>query len=250
MSGHLLKSAAKQLGLYPQLRRAHRALAPGRLRKFREECGVYRAFIAPGDLVFDVGANYGLKTEVFAALGARVVACEPQPECCDEIRARCPGVQVEQQAVGSAIGTATLYLDAHRTGSSLRRGWESTNEGVTLVTPVTTLDALIQAYGVPRFCKIDVEGFEREVFAGLHQSVPALSFEFHARELAAAIECLEGLRRLGSFAANFTAAEAATWYRSAWADEVAIIDWLREGTTDRRYAWGDVFVRFTGSGRG
>ena len=44
--------------------------------------------------------------------------------------------------------------------------------------PVTTLDRLIAQHGVPSFIKIDVEGFEDQVLAGLTHPVPALSFEF------------------------------------------------------------------------
>ena len=40
------------------------------------------------------------------------------------------------------------------------------------IVPATTLDELIAAYGIPAFVKIDVEGMEHEVLAGLSQPVP------------------------------------------------------------------------------
>jgi 16S rRNA A1518/A1519 N6-dimethyltransferase RsmA/KsgA/DIM1 with predicted DNA glycosylase/AP lyase activity len=45
---------------------------------------LYRAFVARGDLVFDIGAHAGNRTRAFASLGCRVVAVEPQPDfaCC------------------------------------------------------------------------------------------------------------------------------------------------------------------------
>ena len=63
--------------------------------------------------------------------------------------------------------------------------------------PISTLDALIATHGVPRFCKIDVEGYEPEVFRGLSQPLPALSFEFHGELLDDASGCIETLGRLG-----------------------------------------------------
>ena len=44
--------------------------------------GFYSTFVSTGDLCFDIGANYGNRTKVFLRLGARVVAVEPQPSCC------------------------------------------------------------------------------------------------------------------------------------------------------------------------
>lgn len=50
---------------------------PGRQRGLRR---MYRPLVQPGDLVFDVGAHLGDRAAAFAALGARVVALEPQPQ--------------------------------------------------------------------------------------------------------------------------------------------------------------------------
>jgi hypothetical protein len=47
----------------------------------------YKTFIAPTDLVFDVGANMGNRSKIFRAIGARVVAYEPQSHCATFLRA-------------------------------------------------------------------------------------------------------------------------------------------------------------------
>src|SRR5438270_13965693 len=51
-----------------------------RIRARDDEARFYRSLLngfRPGNLIFDIGANAGEKTDVFLRLGARVVAVEP-----------------------------------------------------------------------------------------------------------------------------------------------------------------------------
>jgi hypothetical protein len=68
-----------------------------------------------------------------------------------------------------------------------------------LEVPVTTLDALIEAHGEPAFAKIDVEGMEHEVLAGLSRPLRALSFEFVPSSMSSALASLERLEALGRY---------------------------------------------------
>ena len=50
--------------------------------------GFYSGFIGKGDLVFDIGAHLGNRSEAWLALGARVIAAEPQPICVQYLQKR------------------------------------------------------------------------------------------------------------------------------------------------------------------
>ena len=186
-------------------RTAVQALRDRRLARW--DRGLYRTYIRPGDLVFDVGANRGDKVAVFVALGARVLAIEPDARTAAALRLRFAHesrVQVLAAGVGASIGEMLFHPSAHPTRSTftvdrMRRlgDGEQIAWGPGVRVPVSTLDALIATHGVPRFCKIDVEGYEPEVLRGLTQPLPALSFEFHGELLDDASGCVETLARLG-----------------------------------------------------
>jgi FkbM family methyltransferase len=187
----------------------------GRLRRF------YGQFVRSGELAFDVGAHLGSRSRAFLDLGARVVAVEPQPQCAAYLRRRWAGerrFRLVTSAVGARPGRAGLHVNRlNPTISTLSpAGWRGAMAAAArqperwdlhLEVEVTTLDRLIDAYGVPDFCKLDVEGFEAQTLAGLSRALPALSFEFISIDKAAALVCLERLRALGAYRFNWSLGE-------------------------------------------
>ena len=219
----------------------------------------YRRFIRAGDLCFDVGAHVGSRIPAWSRLGARIIAVEPHPTCVGVLRrlyGRAPNVELVDAALGAKPGQQTMLIcDREPTVSTLSPRWAATMRqrrrsfaGVrwdrSVVVPVTTLDALIARYGESAFCKIDVEGYDREVLTGLSRPLRALSFEYVPPALDTALDCLERLCELGPYEFNWSPGESMRLELADWVDAGQLAALLRS-LPDQANP-GDVYARLKG----
>ena len=216
---------------------------------------LYGEFVRPGDLVFDAGAHVGDRVGAFRRLGARVVAIEPQPALARTLRllyGRDSQVAIEPVALGRAPGTVGLQVNIDNPTVSTASegfiaaargapGWEGQAWTKQVQVRMTTLDALIERHGEPAFVKIDVEGYEAEVLAGLTSPIRALSFEFTTIQREVGLACLRGCAALGLTRFNAAVGESQTLVHASWRDADAIAGWLTALPFEANS--GDIYAR-------
>lgn len=239
------------LGVYRTVVRVHQAMVG---RKWAHEREMLREFYAPllrnVRLIFDIGANKGYYSSVFASLGARVVAVEPNPDCVRHIERSYPEVEVIQAVAGPKDGLAEVNLSDVRDDMSsaseewvrAQQRWRPEIRYRKLAVPMLRLDTLIEHYAIPEYIKIDVEGSEEGVLHGLSFCPGLLSFDFTSAFLEMAFRCLSNPMFEGA-SFNFTVSEERNfWIKGEWMDAESIKAMLPKLSTLGHY-YGDIFIR-------
>lgn len=134
----------------------------------KKDASIIRAYVRPGAMVVDVGANVGaLSLVASTAVGpsGRVVAIEPHPRTFEYLRKninlnRRENITALNYAVGAAAGTLSFSDLAADDRNAV-------GEQGPLNVRAETLDAILSEWpGSIAFLKVDVEGFEKYVFEG------------------------------------------------------------------------------------
>jgi FkbM family methyltransferase len=249
------QSLLHRAGIYRPVRTLYQAVFGGEGRKRRDRLTrFYSQFVSPNDLVFDIGANTGVYTEVFASLGVRVVAVEPNPKCVRIIRLNCPvsNVSIVEAAVGSTYGSGRLRMPSSASPlASMSTQWiaiaakskrfQDVSWDEELTVPIVTIDMLIQKYGTPKFIKIDIEGYEENALRGLSIQPELLSFEFNTEDIDTAVRCVNTPPVSSDSRFNYVIEEPSELKLQPWVSKAEIeqcLSMLRDSET-----YGDVFVR-------
>jgi FkbM family methyltransferase len=204
----------KHAGLYERLRTSsihdlyRRVADKGWILARDRQMDFYRRLLPElrhGDLIFDVGANEGSKTDLFLRMGARVVAIDPDEtnqlilqERFVKFRLARKPVVIVGKAVSDNNTMESMWIDGPGSAvNTLSKKWATTLKGDKArhtyghcgldfaqrrTVETTTLEQLIALHGRPIFIKIDVEGYELNVIRGLRHPVPCLSFEVNLPE--------------------------------------------------------------------
>ncbi len=247
-----IQSVLKRAGIYQRLKASsvydlYWTLYNRRIINDRnKEIDFYRSLLTGfqrGNLVFDVGANAGDKTDVFLRMGARVVAVEPDERSQEVLRGKfldCrlvpKPVVIVGRAVSETVGVQTMWVDGP--GSALntlsqkwaespkedRKHCEHATDVVEFAQKksieTTTLQQLIIMHGLPFFVKIDVEGHELSVLRGLRCPVPYLSFEVNLPEFRKeGLQCLELLGGLAAGRFNYASDCKSGLIFDRWVDQ-------------------------------
>lgn len=234
-----------------------------KLSGFHENAGIaakkrlydfYCQFIKNDDLVFDIGANVGDYTEAFVKSGAKVICIEPNPDCVKILKQRFgnnKNVIIVGKAVGDKNGCANCYIGENPLITTLDKNFkelvkkkkyiDNTKYKKTIKTKVITLDSLIKKYGIPKYCKIDTEGFEKQVFSGLSYKIPYLSYEFYKNNLGNAKFCAKKILSFGNALFSYGPA----FRKSIWNGPFVEFDKLFNDIEIKHKEYGgDIFVKY------
>jgi FkbM family methyltransferase len=157
----------------------------------------FMQLVRAGDVVVDVGANFGLyalNAALYARPMGRVFAFEPAPAAFATLQRNIvsnemgSAVTAIQAAAGAAPGRAQFHIGEDVSFSSLHRTQRIGEEANTVEVEVVSLDTALSHVPAVDLLKIDVEGGEAEVLQGaralLKRSPGAIvQFEFSHKNI-------------------------------------------------------------------
>lgn len=247
----ILRGIIRGVGLYPFSIRLENKIVTA-LQKPKQK-KLYEQFIKPGSLCFDVGANVGNRTAIFLELGAKVVMIEPQKECYKALEKRFPKLPLIKKGLGEKESTEKLYVSDVSLISSFSKNhvdmmqedrFKGANWDKTIDIEMTTLDNLIKEFGIPDFCKIDVEGYEFDVLKGLSQPVKAMSIEYIVPEnKEVVLNCIKHLNKLGKIECNLSHGETMEFHLPTWKNGDEMEQYVQKQDFINT-SYGDIYIRF------
>ncbi len=203
------------------------------------------------NIIFDIGAHIGGKSEKLTKFYSNLILVEPQPNCVKILQKKFKlnkNVKIVEKGVGNKKGFLDLNINSQnplistfsedwKVGRFKNYKWDK-----SIKVEITTIDDLIEKYGHPGFIKIDVEGFEYKVLQGLSKKTGIISYEFTSEFIETTINCLNYLNDLGYEKFNYSEGERKK-FSSEWSSQKDMIGIIKNNCLKNQLFWGDIYAR-------
>jgi FkbM family methyltransferase len=142
-------------------------------------------------IAFDIGANIGQTIDAIFNDYDKIVAFEANPNLALGLRSRYTQdkIIIESLGVSDKNEIKLFNISNSHVVSTFSNDWITNSRftgvyewNTSVQVNTITLDEIIKKYGIPYFVKIDVEGYEYEVFQGLTSLLEETYFAFEWAE--------------------------------------------------------------------
>mgnify|MGYP006280868443 CR=1 FL=1 len=158
-------------------------------------------------MFFDIGANVGKWSLANINQCEKIISVEASPSTFERLKNECKHDRITllNYAVCNNQCQDIIFYEANAdTLSTINKDW-LTDKGSRfygmsyheIKCQTTTIDKLIEQYGLPDLIKIDVEGGEYECITSLTQKVKLLCFEWASETNEITMRCIDYLVSLG-----------------------------------------------------
>lgn len=164
-------------------------------------------------LIYDVGAHKGEDTEFYLEKGFSVIAIEAVPQLCSDLSQRFNDyieqgrLEIVNLAVSQHAGTVDFYIDQKNSiWGTTKLDFVTRNKAIgggpirKITVESSPLSDIMKRHGVPRYCKIDIEGSDLDALKSFSNAatVPRfLSIELEKRNWSRLVEEVNILSGLG-----------------------------------------------------
>lgn len=207
-------------------------------------------------LIFDIGANRGKYTDIYAAKSENtVISIEASPNMYINLKnnmEKYSNVITLEYAVSNTHEPYITFFNCQSdTLSTLDINWLTSRESRfgdhhgrfnAIQVKTITLDRLIEVYGIPDILKIDVEGAEEQVIKSLSRKVPVLLFEWAAEWKDSLKRAIDHLTTLGFTKFHIQKEDMYSYYPSEFnltSDECK----MRLDTSINKVDWGMIWAK-------
>ena len=206
------------------------------------------------NLIFDIGANGGKTVSEFILVADKVVCFEPNPTLANSLRSRFVdnSVIVDERGVSNKNGTQTFKISNADTISTLSDDWINNsrftggyNWDNHIQIETTTLNSIIDEYGIPDYIKIDVEGHEYEVLTSFNKLLPNTLFSFEwAEEQKSKIDLtIQHLNKIGYNFFGYTEADEVMFEGDIIWEKFENFKLIESLDPDRKEKWGMIYFK-------